>query len=417
MSTRAPSGGRRRWLSVLGMLMLGLAAMAFLAWSWSLPAQPDAFYDLEGLDSERGGLLRVEAFDRGLPTGASGLRILYGERDAQGMARISSALVLLPVDAPDGPRPVVAWHHGTTGVAPGCAPPLLREPFAHAPGLAEALAAGWVVVAPDYPGLGVAGGHPYLIGEDTARSALEAVRAAGHIEGVRLAPRVVAWGHSQGGHAALWTGILAASHAPELEFVGVAALAPASDLPALVRAAQDSAVGRILSAYIVDAYVARYPELDAAALVRPGRRAVAAAIARRCLDGARAIPTALVAAALPGSLFAGDPGVGPMGLRLAQNIPDRPIAAPVLLAQGDIDPLVLPEIQASWVAQRCAAGQPIEFRRYPGRDHLSLVAEDSPLVRDLVDWTQARFAGEPPGPSCGGGAGQGRGGVGGAVAD
>lgn len=416
MATRAPSGGRRRWLSVLGLLMLGLAATALLAWSWSLPARPDAFYDPHGLDPARGGLLRVEAFDRGLPAGASGLRILYGERDAQGMARVASAVVLLPVDAPDGPRPVVAWHHGTTGVAPGCAPPLLRDPFAYAPGLAEALAAGWVVVAPDYPGLGVAGSHPYLIGADTARSVLEAVRAAASIDGVRLAPQVVAWGHSQGGHAALWTGILAASHAPDLELVGVAALAPASDLPALVRAAQGSTVGRILSAYIVHAYAARYPELDAATLVRPGRRAVAGAIARRCLDGARALPTALVAAALPGSLFAEDPGDGPMGLRLAQNVPDRPIAAPVLVAQGDIDPLVLPEVQAGWVARRCAAGQPIEFRRYPGRDHLSLVAADSPLVRDLVDWTQARFAGEPAGPSCGGDAAQG-GGVGGPVVD
>ena len=42
------------------------------------------------------------------------------------------------------------------------------------------------------------------------------------------------WGHSQGGHAALWTGALAASLAPELQLVGVAAAAPAAELSPLI---------------------------------------------------------------------------------------------------------------------------------------------------------------------------------------
>ena len=51
---------------------------------------------------------------------------------------------------------------------------------------------------------------------------------------MRLGEQTVVWGHSQGGHAALWTGQLAPTSAPELDIAGVAALAPASNLPGLI---------------------------------------------------------------------------------------------------------------------------------------------------------------------------------------
>ena len=40
--------------------------------------------------------------------------------------------------------------------------------------------------------------------------------------------RFAVWGHSEGGHAALFTGELAARYAPDLKLVGVAAAAPAT---------------------------------------------------------------------------------------------------------------------------------------------------------------------------------------------
>ncbi|QUB99149.1 hypothetical protein [Cellulosimicrobium cellulans] len=49
---------------------------------------------------------------------------------------------------------------------------------------------------------------------------------------------------------------------------------------------------------------------------------------------------------------------------------------------------------------RCAAGQPVDYRTYEGRDHVGLVQADSPLAPDLVRWTEARLAGEPPTPTC-----------------
>ena len=76
------------------------------------------------------------------------------------------------------------------------------------------------------------------------------------------------------------------------------------------------------------------------------------------------------------------------------------MAGPVLVAQGLADPLVTPTMQENWVAGRCAAGDPIDFRTYPGLDHMGLVAADSPLTPQLVQWTLDRWAGAAPTPTC-----------------
>ena len=89
---------------------------------------------------------------------------------------------------------------------------------------------GHIVVATDYAGLGTEGIHPYLIGESEARSVLDSVRAARALPNSGASNRFAVWGHSQGGHAALDPGQVAARYAPDLKLVGVAAAAPATYL-------------------------------------------------------------------------------------------------------------------------------------------------------------------------------------------
>jgi pimeloyl-ACP methyl ester carboxylesterase len=101
-------------------------------------------------------------------------------------------------------------------------------------------------------------------------------------------------------------------------------------------------------------------------------------------------------------VFSSDLASGPLLERLNENVPTLPIEAPLLLAQGDADSLVVPTVQADYVAARCQAGQPIDYRTYPGLDHVPLVEADSPLLPDLFDWTQARFDGTAFEPTCGG---------------
>ena len=57
-------------------------------------------------------------------------------------------------------------------------------------------------------------------------------------------------------------------------------------------------------------------------------------------------------------------------------------------------------LQSRYVAARCAAGQPIDYRIYAGRDHVSLVANHPALDADLLAWSRDRFAGLPDTPNC-----------------
>ena len=160
------------------------------------------------------------------PAGMQAWRIAYWTRSDRNRAIRATGMVVAPREAiPARPRDVLAWTHGAWGVATRCAPSASANFWAATPGL-QGIQRNYVVVAPDYPGLGSPGVHPFLAGVDTARSVLDAVRAARSIPGAASGRRFALWGESQGGHAALWTAQSARAYAPDLTLVGVAAAAP-----------------------------------------------------------------------------------------------------------------------------------------------------------------------------------------------
>ena len=115
---------------------------------------------------------------------------------------------------------------------PRCAPSLARVRFQIIQGLRDMVERGYVVTATDYPGLGTPQTHPYLVGDSEGRAVLN---LCGPLSVARreASSRFAVWGHSQGGQAALYTGLLARGYAPDLQLVGVAAAAPATDSPRL----------------------------------------------------------------------------------------------------------------------------------------------------------------------------------------
>jgi pimeloyl-ACP methyl ester carboxylesterase len=297
---------------------------------------------------------------------------------------------------------VIAWAHGTTGVASRCAASLLPSRWNAdvIPGVDQALARGWVIVATDYVGLGTPGPHPYLIGQGEARSLLDSVRAARLMSQLSLQPRTVIWGHSQGGHAALWAAMLGPTYAPDVHIAGVAALAPASDLKPLVEEVRNTLEGRVLGGYILTAYSDTYPDVSFDHYVRPAAQVIVHQTASRCLDIPEAVPSVITAALSRQPIYAVDPVTGALGRRLAENTPSGPITMPLLIAQGLDDPLVLPSVQRSFVNRLCHSGQSVEYRTYRRRDHLSLLWPGSRLVPYLMAWTQARFAARPEEGGC-----------------
>lgn len=402
--SRRRTSGRRllRAIRASAALLVALLLAGVSAFLHGGTATVDAFYDASGLrlPSRPGELLRSETFTRAVPAGARAERILFTTTGLDGDVETASGLVVTPKDA-RGPLPVVLWTHGTTGVARQCAPSVLAEPFTAGAMfvLDEILARGWAFVAPDYPGLGTAGPHPYLVGVPEARSALDAVRAARRLDGVELGDQTVVWGHSQGGGAALWAGIEARAYAPDVPLSGVAALAPASDMPALARSMLESPAGMLFATFVVRGYSDAYPDVKFDDYVRPTAREVVRRVVGRCLSQRATL--ASIGAVLSGErLFTGDPTSGPLGARLEENVPSAPTGVPTLIAQGLSDGLILPTVQRDFVARLCAAGQPVDYRTFPGRDHVALVAADSPLIPQLVRWTQARLEGERTSRAC-----------------
>jgi alpha-beta hydrolase superfamily lysophospholipase len=389
-----------RYLTWLFAAMLALVAVV---WWLARPTAPDAFYVPPAEQpAGPGALLRQQAFVRGVPADAQAWRILYTTTRSDGSAAVASAIVMASREARSEQRPVIAWTHGTTGVVPGCAPSLLEDPFANVPALQQLIDNGWVYVATDYVGLGTVGPHPYLIGEGEARSALDSIRALRQMEGIRVGDDTVVWGHSQGGHAALWTGIVAPNYAPDVKIRGVAAIAPASDLPSLINAIQATPVGRIMSAFVLRSYAAAYPDVEFDEYVPGWKRWLANDISGRCLAGREALFSVGEALLAGGSIFDSAPTSGPFGERLAENTPSGPLRQPLLIAQGLADDLVRPDVQSRFVRERCDAGEGLEYRTYAGRDHLSVVAPDSPLTSDLVQWTRDRLDKIPMSANCDG---------------
>jgi hypothetical protein len=178
--------------------------------------------------------------------------------------------------------------------------------------------------------------------------------------------------------------------------VGVGAAAPASDLGPLLEAALATTPGKILAAEAVTSWTRVYPDLDFDATVARRARAAVRSVAKRCL-----FPDFFVVAAhavvMPKRVLtvdiARDP---PWRDHVRANTPDGRIAAPLLVAQGMKDPLVSSAVQGRWVARRCAAGQEIDFRRYP-RGHIDIMRSAGPA---LIAWTNRLFAGTPVPAGC-----------------
>jgi pimeloyl-ACP methyl ester carboxylesterase len=263
----------------------------------------------------------------------------------------------------------------------------------------QILAHGWVLVAPDYLGLGASPPHPYLVGVPEARSALDAVRAARQLTTIKLSAKTVVWGHSQGGGAALWTGIVAPNYAPDVPLAGVAALAPASDTASLAKRLETNKAGTLFAAFIIAGYSNAYPDVAFNSYVRPSAQAVVGAVVGRCLNEPATL-LSLPAVLTGDQVFSQDMTAGPLGQRLAQNVPSQLTRVPTLIAQGQIDALIPASVQTAFAQTLCRAGQRLEYRIYPGLDHVPLVQPNSPLIPYLVTWTENRFRGAAAPTNC-----------------
>ena len=222
--------GLRTALTTLALFALGgSAAMAAAASDPGVGdgGVPDFYLWHDDVPATPGRLLRQEPLpaDRGLSQAGMSLRILYSSTDGidgRSPVTVSGALFLPKGEPPAGGWPILAWAHGTTGIADICAPSFTGRSGRDREYLNHWLAQGYAIVASDYQGLGTPGLHPYMQTRPAAYSVLDSVRAA--LSGVPgLANKVVVIGQSQGGGAAFATAGFAATYAPDINLRGTVA--------------------------------------------------------------------------------------------------------------------------------------------------------------------------------------------------
>jgi alpha-beta hydrolase superfamily lysophospholipase len=389
------------WL-VIPVVVITLVAIAI---NRIEPAAPGPFYTPPDplTAGDAGAIIRSEPL-RGLPAGTQGWRVLYLSTDPEGKAIAVSGSVFAPVGpAPAGGRPVVAWAHPTTGVASRCAPSL--EPDGRAKsvaGLAAFIAAGYVVTATDYPGLGTPGPHPYLVGESEGRAVIDSVRMADRLEGTGAGPRYALWGHSQGGHAALWAGQIAAEYGRGLQLVGVAAAAPATELAALFQRDIGGLSGNVLASMALVSWSEVFADqgLGMDQVVSPVSIPAARLIADHCiLSNPQLLVDLPEAAILSLHFLSGDPWTTPgWDTTMADNTPGAQlIGVPVLVSQGTADTIVWPGVTADWVAARCRAGESVTLRPLEGVPHQGA---GFAAAGETAAWLADRFAGKPVTGAC-----------------
>ena len=364
-----------------GLGLLAAASAASTAGAAGNVPKGDAFYvPPKPLANAKAGTIIRSVPIGDAPAGARAWKVLYHSRAVDGRDIAVSGVVIAPTGpASHGGRVVVTWAHGTSGLADLCAPSKQPDIASGAastsspagygtvmPYVQAFLDAGYVVAATDYEGLGTPGLHPFLVGESEGRSVLDAARAAHGLKAASAARKVLVLGHSQGGHAALFAGELAASYAPDLHVLGVAAEAPGvsaeQTLPVVAR--QSFANGFVVS--VAEAFHAAYRQFDAAAILTPEALAQASIVGQKCFGD-----VSETLSSLPTPALAHDPLQSPAMAAIlhANTAGNRPTAAPLLVVQGSADLGVPPLITEGFVKKACAAGDTVDYRLYPGADH------------------------------------------------
>lgn len=349
--------------------------------------------------AQPGVIIRTEPVP-GAPANATAIRIIYGTTAPDGSGVEASALVIVPaMPAPPDGRPIVSWLHPTTGVATACAPSQGPSPFGQIQGLSMFLSRGYLVVATDYPGLGTPGAHPYLVGVSEARAGLDAVRAARKLPDAQGSNRFAVWGHSQGGHAALFTPGIAASYAPDLHLVGVAAAAPVTDLAALLtQPAEDPLWGALLS-YTVWSWSQTYG-LKQSEIVALEAEPIVARAAAECLQTREQL-TRIVTDTAPLSRLPVTPSEGWRGAMIENGPRPWSSGVPAFLAQGARDPVIDPMLTRAFAQRLCSAGIPVRYVSMSRGDHFTAGVRSAGAA---ATWITERFADRPPRDDCGGAA-------------
>ncbi|HBK46584.1 MAG TPA: lipase [Xanthomonadaceae bacterium] len=323
------------------------------------------------LPSEPGVLLREEAMPAQpeIDAASEGRRILYTSTDVRwnsGQIPVSGTLYLPAGKAPAEGWPVMAWAHGTLGIADACAPSWTGFRPRDATYINRWLKAGFVVVVTDYQGLGGPGPHPYLNWQAEGRSVLDSVRSVIAARPRQLSNRVFVAGQSQGSGAAAGAARLAREYAPELNVLGAVATGLVSTFPEGPVSQPVRNSSNMFLSFAAGGLRDDGPQIDD--IVSDRGRQLLEAARSGCTGDVVRLARKLRVSDLSEALSI------PMERLAELRIPvtDMPmgnIGVPLLVGTGLADATIPPVRQYAAVSALCAAGNNVTWNRYEGHGH------------------------------------------------
>jgi Secretory lipase len=316
-------------------------------------------------------------------------RVMYVSTTVHGEPTPVTGLIAVPKGTPPAAGfPVVSWGHGTNGMADECAPSF-KPDTSETAGLANIiLDKGWVLTASDYQGEGTPGLLPYIAGDSAARNTIDIVRAAQDLPGAHASADYVVWGHSEGGHTAMFTDKIGPTYAPELHMKGVVAGAPPSQFKYIYDFLQTSPFRYYLimaAGGLNTAYGDTEAPLDQ--VLTPKGVALIPKLDTSCNVNATLGPLDVK------TLTKGNPFSIPLWKKVLEKSDPQSFTAkspvPLLIIQGGNDEQI-PVASTKLLADHlCGLHQVLQRWVYPGQTHAGVIG---PSAGDMTHWIADRFA-------------------------
>ena len=408
-----------------------LESLAFERSQWAFGSvYVDPFYELpESYDIDSispGTPIKLEQHTDtsaySLPPGLALSRLIYQSTTIDSNTVPTSAYILWPFSPRTHRKSsstsisysydLVAWTHGTSGQTPNAAPSHIKNLWQHYMGPFALALAGFVVVAPDYAGLGVpftssnpatrkAITHHYLFSPEHALDTFHAVAAARKAFPEKLGKsKFVVTGHSQGGSAA-WACAALQRKQPMEGYLGAVSISPVTGLldpktGNLRQVSQEVAemILPILMAGVRDMYGAE--GFKVGDVLTPAGVKVLEQLQR--LGGCSATNAALVGHAMAKAEKPGLTREGWERNKFFRNF-DResylsglPILGPLLVVQGSADPSILCDVTTRAVKET-AENNPEESVKYVVLEGVSHNPACTAAQHLWINWIRERFEG------------------------
>lgn len=382
-------------------------------WAGAKSVKTDPFYQLPhnaSTDLPAGSILKHEAVNASDYTIASELalcRILYTTKNVNGTVIPASGSVLWPY-MPRSTRvkgmPVVGWAHGTSGITAECAPSHVQNLWYQFNAPFVLALQGYVVVAPDYAGLGIdstVDGHPIVhqwgANPAAANDLVYAVQAAQAAWPDRLSKEFVIMGHSEGGGAA-WGLAQEQFSANTPGYLGAVAGSPITQIAPYAKTPLSTPGFQFEIALLASTVSTIYPSFELSQWLTP--RGIELLNVYKALNGCQAAAQELFYT--PGNKIANTDWAQNWYFdsfaELVSN-GNKPIRGPMLVLQGTMDPIIDPMLTTEAVNQTCRAhpDSNLTFATFDGVAHVPVLNAGQQV---WLKWIEDRFNGVESGGGC-----------------